>query len=104
VTELTWSPQAVRDLEGIRAYIALDSPQYADLTVRRIVAAVERLQQFPESGRIVPERNTPDIREVMSPLIRQIRTLPVDRIGPRIAKASEEELARVVDGLNEILE
>jgi mRNA interferase MazF len=35
--------------------------------------------------------------------ISQIRTLSVDRLGPRIAKASEEELARVVDGLNEIL-
>ena len=35
--------------------------------------------------------------------ISQIRTLSVDRIGRRIARASEEELARVVDGLNEIL-
>jgi mRNA interferase MazF len=35
--------------------------------------------------------------------ISQIRTLSVDRIGQRIARASEEELARVVDGLNEIL-
>lgn len=26
MTELIWSPQALRDLEGIRAYIALDSP------------------------------------------------------------------------------
>ena len=25
VTDLIWSPQALRDLEGIRAYIALDS-------------------------------------------------------------------------------
>jgi mRNA interferase MazF len=33
----------------------------------------------------------------------QIRTLSVDRIGRRIAHASEEELARVVNGLNEIL-
>lgn len=65
MTELIWSPQALRDLEGIRAYIALDSPLYADLTVRRIVAAVERLKAFPESGRIVPERNAPDIREVI---------------------------------------
>lgn len=65
MTEVTWSPQALRDLEGIRAYIALDSAQYADLTVRRIVAAVDRLQEFPESGRIVPERNTPEIREVI---------------------------------------
>src|SRR2546425_8477938 len=35
--------------------------------------------------------------------IRQIRTLSVDRIGSRLARASEEELARVLDGLNEIL-
>ena len=65
MTELIWSPQAVRDLEGIRAYIALDPSVYADLTVRQVVAAVERLKAFPESGRIVPERNTADIREVI---------------------------------------
>jgi mRNA interferase MazF len=35
--------------------------------------------------------------------ISQIRTLSVDRIGHRIARAAEEELARVVDGLTEII-
>ena len=35
--------------------------------------------------------------------ISQIRTLSVDRISQRIATASEEELARVLDGLNEIV-
>jgi mRNA interferase MazF len=35
--------------------------------------------------------------------ISQIRTLAVDRLRQRIARASEEELARVLDGLNEIL-
>ena len=35
--------------------------------------------------------------------ISQIRPLSVDRIGTRVARASEEELARVLDGLNEIL-
>ncbi|MGH9201464.1 MAG: type II toxin-antitoxin system PemK/MazF family toxin, partial [Vicinamibacterales bacterium] len=35
--------------------------------------------------------------------ISQIRTLSVDWIGSRLARASEEELARVLDGLNEIL-
>jgi mRNA interferase MazF len=35
--------------------------------------------------------------------ISQIRTLSVDRIGKRLARAPEEEVARVVDGLNEIL-
>src|SRR5688572_9740722 len=35
--------------------------------------------------------------------ISQVRTLPADRIGQRIARASDEELARVVYGLNEII-
>jgi mRNA interferase MazF len=35
--------------------------------------------------------------------ISQIRTLSVDRIGRRLARSREEELARVIDGLNEIL-
>lgn len=64
--ELIWSPRAAVDLEEIRAFIAIDSPDWADLTVRRIVSSVERLQQFPESGRIVPERQSPDLREVIS--------------------------------------
>ena len=47
--------QALRDLEAIRAYIAFDSTLYADLTVRRVVAAVERLKAFPESvARVTP--------------------------------------------------
>ncbi len=35
--------------------------------------------------------------------ISQIRTLSVDRISQRLARASEEELARVLNGLVEIL-
>ena len=62
---IIWSPQSLRDLESIRAFVAKDSPAYADLVVRRIIAAVDRLAAFPESGRIVPERNQPAIREVI---------------------------------------
>jgi mRNA interferase MazF len=35
--------------------------------------------------------------------ISQIRTLAVDRIGPKIARASTEELLQVVEGLLEII-
>ena len=65
MTKLGWSPQALRDLESIRDYIAAGSPRYAALVVERIVRGVERLGSFPESGRVVPERNDPEIREVI---------------------------------------
>lgn len=35
--------------------------------------------------------------------ISQIRTLAVERIGKRLARAAPEDLARIVDGLNEII-
>lgn len=35
--------------------------------------------------------------------ISQIRTLSTHRLGRRLARASDEELARVVEGLNEIV-
>ena len=65
MTTPTWSPEALRDLESIRTFIAQDSERYAELVVRRLVGAAERLRSFPESGRVVPERNDPMIREVL---------------------------------------
>jgi addiction module RelE/StbE family toxin len=62
---IVWSAQSLRDLEAIRDYIARDSEHYAEVTVARIFSGVERLLQFPESGRVVPERNQPDIREII---------------------------------------
>jgi mRNA interferase MazF len=35
--------------------------------------------------------------------ISQIRVLSTERIGRRLARASTEDLARVVEGLNEII-
>lgn len=35
--------------------------------------------------------------------ISQVRTLSVERIGARVGRASPEELAQVVEGLNEII-
>jgi plasmid stabilization system protein ParE len=66
VTRVVWSAQAVRDIESIRGFIAQDSAAYADFEAHRIVAAVERLQAFPESGRQVPERRDPTLREVIA--------------------------------------
>ncbi len=35
--------------------------------------------------------------------ISQVRTLSTERIGQRLARASEDDLSRIVDGLNEII-
>ena len=65
MAEVRWTPQAASDLEAIADFIAQDSPQYASLFVIDVFAAVERLGPFPESGRIVPEKGDPAIREII---------------------------------------
>jgi addiction module RelE/StbE family toxin len=65
MARIRWTPQAAEDLETIADYIAHDSPHYARLFVLKIISAKNRLEQFPEIGRIVPECNDPAIRELI---------------------------------------
>ena len=60
---VVWSPEALEDVDDIAAYIARDSAFYAAAIVEKLLAAASGLNQFPQSGRIVPELNQPDIRE-----------------------------------------
>jgi len=52
---VSWSPEAVEDIEEIAGYIGKDSPLYAQQVVEELIASSRRLSQFPERGRRVPE-------------------------------------------------
>jgi toxin ParE1/3/4 len=65
MAEVRWTPQAVDDLDAIADHIARDSPQYSSLFVMDVFYAVDRLTQFPQSGRIVPELNDAMVREII---------------------------------------
>ncbi len=65
VYRLIWSPTARLDLRNISAYITEDSPLAARKFIQGVFQTVERLSEFPHSGRIVPEFNEPNIREVI---------------------------------------
>ena len=68
------------------------------------VIAVAMTSQEPRAGfPLTLESRAPALTKRSWIKISQIRTLSVDRIGRKLARASEEELARVLDGLNEIL-
>ncbi len=59
-----WAPGAIEDLKQVRAYIARDNPRAATDIATKILAAVERLPEFPASGR--PGR-VPNTRELVVP-------------------------------------
>ena len=65
MARIIWSPNAVTDLEAICEYIARDSEHYSRIFAQGVINAIEKLQIWPESGRIVPEYNQKDIREVI---------------------------------------
>jgi toxin ParE1/3/4 len=63
--KLVWSPLALERVTEIALYIAEERPRVAEQWVEEIFAAVERLEPFPVSGRVVPEANRQDLREVI---------------------------------------
>lgn len=68
------------------------------------VIAVAMTSQEPRAGfPLTLESKAAGLTKRSWVKISQIRTLSVDRIGRRVAHASEEELARVLQGLNEII-
>lgn len=56
---------SLEDLQAIHDEINRHSTAYADLVLARLVSAPERLVQFPESGRMVPEFRLPYLRELI---------------------------------------
>ncbi len=70
---VSWSSRAIKDVEAIAAYIAVDSPRYAAAVVRKIITLTRTLNRFPESGRMVPEFQDSNIREMLAYSYRIIR-------------------------------
>ena len=62
---LCWTGPAVSDLHAIYDYISHDSQTYADAIVADIFEATDRLVSFPLSGRMVPELEDEQTRELI---------------------------------------
>jgi|SRR5947209_561496 len=63
--KVEWSEPAIRAVAELRAYIARDSYAYADAVVHRLLSGILRLEEFPRSGRPVPEADDESIREII---------------------------------------
>ena len=63
--KLIWSPAARDDLRDIVSYIARDSQQRAEAFGYRLMREAEKLADFPELGRMVPEYHLHSVRELI---------------------------------------
>jgi toxin ParE1/3/4 len=62
---IIWTELAVSNLESIFEYISQDSSTYASLVIERILGSIRLLKTLPESGRIVPELDDQNTREII---------------------------------------
>lgn len=89
------SPKAVGDLEAIVRYIALSNPEAARKVGQNLLDKTKELSQFPFRGQIVPEFNSPDIRQVILKPYRIVYRVEEDKKRISIARfwhSSQENL------------
>jgi toxin ParE1/3/4 len=80
LANVIWTPEALRQLEAILDYLADVAPDYAEVLSLEIEAAVDSLTQFPQIGRIVPEFQRDDLREIILDNYRIVYVLRVEGI------------------------
>ena len=93
MAQVRWSLTAGNDLQNIEVFIARDSVIHAVTFVDRVVESAESLLKTPQIGRMVPEFNRPDLRELIFRSYRIVYLLQSD----------EAFILRVVHGSRDLL-
>lgn len=103
--EIRWAdlnPVRGREQAGNRPVLILSHDVFNERSGTVIAVAITSQPQraaFP----LTLELSAKELPKKSWAKISQIRTLAIERIGKRIGRASPEELAQVVEGLNEIV-
>jgi toxin ParE1/3/4 len=97
MAEVRWSLTAMSDLRDIEEFVARDSPVYAVRLTDRLVEAVERLETFPLSGRMVPEFERQDLREVIFGSYRVVHLVEEEVVTVLRVVHSARDLGRLAE-------
>jgi mRNA interferase MazF len=103
--DIRWAaldPTRGSEQAGLRPVLVLSEDVFNERS--GTVVAVALTSQEPRAGfPLTLESSAAGLPKRSWIKISQIRTLSTERLGKRIARSSEEEMARVILGLNEIL-
>ena len=80
MAQINWTKKSLKDLRAINDYISLDSTFYAARFISKLIERVDQLIEFPESGRMVPEKNENEIRELIEGNYRVFYRLRKEKI------------------------
>lgn len=70
MAEVVWTEPALQQLDNLAEYIALDNPVAARGLVQKVFDKVERLERFPQSGRVPLDLPNSIYRELVAPPCR----------------------------------
>jgi addiction module RelE/StbE family toxin len=65
MVKINWTRQAIENIHEIREYFSSQAKQFAERVTDKIFEKTTNLEQYPQMGRIVPELNKPEIRELI---------------------------------------
>ena len=65
MAKINWTDHAREDLNNIIGYLAAQSETVAKVRVQKIISKIDLLQTFPNIGRVVPELEYKNVREII---------------------------------------
>ena len=70
--KVLWTDAAIAQLEAVYNYVAQTSPEYARRIVDKLTRRSKQIAAFPFSGRMVPEYELNEVRELIEGSYRVI--------------------------------
>ncbi len=90
--KIVWSPLAVDRVFEIAEYIALDKPSAAENWVDTVFESVKRLKKFSRSGRVIPEIQLDEFREIILDNYRIIYRIEEKQVSILTVRSGKEVL------------
>ena len=96
MAQIIWTEPALNNIEDIADHIAIDNIQAAKALIQKIFSKVERLNEFPESGKNPVELQGLNYREIVVPPCRIFYKLEDDNVYIIYVMRQEQELRKFI--------
>ncbi|SFQ03435.1 type II toxin-antitoxin system RelE/ParE family toxin [Parafilimonas terrae] len=80
MASITWTENALNDIDNIASYISKDSEFYAKQFVRKLIDATLKLERFPEIGGTIRELPQSNYKQILFKKYRIIYRIENDKI------------------------
>lgn len=95
MVKIIWAERAIDDLTNIARYAGSHSEHYASSIIARLFRKPDILKTMPKIGRVVPETNDENLRELIEGNYRIIYEVQEERIEILMVHHSSRPLEKI---------